>query len=77
MGKEEVGSGLKYFWVGVGQLMDLHTFFQGSDTGYSFVWIGDLGDDPQDWPEPWGVPPQCGPLHYRDESRRYIAGKYI
>ena len=26
MGKEEVGAVLKYFWVGGGQLMDLHKF---------------------------------------------------
>ena len=54
--------------VGGGQCSDLNHLLQFGGAGEPFVCIGDLGDDPQYWQYPWGVPPQGGLLHSRDEA---------
>ena len=28
----------------------------------NLIWVGDLGPDSPDVPDPWGLPPQGGPL---------------
>ena len=59
-----------------GQCPDLWHILQGGP-GYPLVWIGDLGDDPQDQADPMGIPPQGGPLFIVDESLEHHNGAVV
>ena len=63
-----MGAVLQDFGAGGGRCPDLRNLIQDGDKGEPFVWIRYPGDNPQDLPEPWGVPPQVGLLPSRDEA---------
>ena len=54
--------------MGGGQLPDLQNIIQDGIPDNSLVWIRYLGDDPQDWADYQGLPPQGGPLSSGDEA---------
>ena len=51
-----------------GQRSDIRNILQGGRSDNPLIWILDLGDDTQDWADPWRVPPKGGTLPSGDES---------
>ena len=47
-------------WAGGGGPLELWELLQGGDSGNPPIQRGDLGRVPQDWEDPWRVPPEGG-----------------
>ena len=45
-GMEDVGLADKDFGMGRSKHAGVRDIFQGSGTGHSYIWFGDVGDDP-------------------------------
>ena len=57
------------FGVGGGKPPDIRNIIQDSCSGEPLVWIGELGDEPQDLAYPWKIAPQDGPPFGGNESK--------
>ena len=69
-----MGTSLQDFGAGGGRPPDIRKFLQGDCSGDTLVLLGYLGDETQDWADPWQIPPQgCQPyggnkykaIHYK------------
>ena len=49
---------IQYFGSGGGQCLGLWRVLQVGSPDEPIVWIIHLGDEPQDWSDPWSPPPQ-------------------
>ena len=56
----ELGLDDEYLGPVGGVFQDLRHLLQGCSTGGAIIWIGDVGDDHPDRPNPGGFPPQVG-----------------
>ena len=63
--------------MGGGGYQDLWYALQSLRAGDTFVLLGDMGDDPLDWSNPWGFTPQGGPPFVRDATSARYGGALV